>query len=35
MNGTTKAPRRDAKLMIATDRNPNPHAENDTYTMNR
>ena len=35
MNGTTKAPSRDAKLMIATDKNPNPHAEKDTCTMNR
>ena len=34
MNGTTKAPSRDAKLMITTDKNPNPHAEKDTCTIN-
>ena len=34
MNGTTKAPSRDAKLMIATDKNPYPHAEKDACTMN-
>jgi len=28
MNGTTKAPSRDAQLMMVTDKNPNPHAEN-------
>jgi len=27
MNGTTKAPSRDAQLMMVTDKNPNPHAE--------
>jgi len=27
MNGTTKAPSRDAQLMIVTDKNPNPYAE--------
>jgi len=26
MNGTTKAPSRDAQLIMVTDRNPNPHA---------
>jgi len=35
MNGTTKAPSRDAKLMIAADKNPNPHAEKDACTMSR
>ena len=33
MNGTTKAPRRDAQLMIVTDKNPNPHAEKKNYII--